>query len=139
MRSVSFKALANAFVAGFVASLIYGFASVFILSKSFGINDALDLRAAIDSSPWVIAALCACSAAIYVGIGYLAAAIAKRAEMLHGALSTVPFILTGIYGVASGLAPEAATRNLILMAAAPLLGLLGGWLRQHRAQATARA
>ena len=97
--------------------------------------DAAQTRAALENSSlfqvggWLIGSLMSILA------GYIAAAIAKRSELLNGALSSVLCCAFGLYALlsASGHSPWTAVLGMVL---SPLLGMFGGYLRvKHKAPA----
>lgn len=61
--------------------------------------------------------------------GYVAARLAKRHELLNGALASILCILLGIYAVRSGKDPHPIIFQIFLIAISPALSLLGGYLR----------
>jgi hypothetical protein len=60
--------------------------------------------------------------------GYLAGRLAKHDELLNGALSSFLCISIGIYTLSSGNDPHSSLVQGLLLAASPVLGLLGGYL-----------
>lgn len=132
--TISIKALLIAMAVTALASGIFGFLFIFIISVSHGIKDAAEFHALVSPTVTLIVAV-AFNVIVGVGMGYLAAFLAKRAEMLHGVLSSLFFVATGIYAVASGVAPEYQMRNIVFTILAPLFGLLGGWLRWRQVRA----
>ena len=110
--------------------------------------DTLQHTASLHVASLVIGAACS------VLGGYVAARVAKRGEVLNGALSALLCVGIGVYAVATG--KTAATTGPLQQAAmfvgSPALGALGGYLRlrgtrsrgddqqqrqQHRATAAA--
>lgn len=67
-----------------------------------------------------------------IAAGYLAAAMAKRAAILHGALSSGLNVAWGVVCLIF-LVPVQIS-SLLILAANPLLGVLGGyiWLRSYK-------
>ena len=59
--------------------------------------------------------------------GYIAALIAKRDELLNGALSSCLFVGIGVYTMFADKASSSLLGNVELIAA-PILGLFGGYL-----------
>ena len=103
-----------------------------ILAGSSGLPDATQIRAVLENSVLFKAGGWLAGALMSIGAGYIAAAIAKRSELLNGALSSVLCVALGLYSVlfsASGHSSWTAALDLVL---APLLGLLGGYLRARR-------
>lgn len=102
------------------ASLAPGFSG----TKAFAA--ALDASASLSLVVLLLGSLCS------VLGGWLAARIAGRAELLHGAFSAFACVLLSIYGVAvaPGVLPAWQHAALVVLAAA--LGALGGMLHQRR-------
>jgi hypothetical protein len=61
--------------------------------------------------------------------GYVAAKLAKRHELLNGALASILCILLGIYVVTSGKDPHPMLVQVLLVVISPALSLFGGYLR----------
>jgi hypothetical protein len=78
------------------------------------------------------------SAQLLVGLacsvlgGYVAASIAKREELLNGALSAFLCVGLGLWEMASGKDSDPIWLQLMLLAASPTLAALGGGLKQMR-------
>jgi hypothetical protein len=64
--------------------------------------------------------------------GYVAARIAKRGELLNGALSAYLCIGVGVYGMIAGHSAIPLWQHLVAFVGSPILGALGGylWMRQ---------
>ena len=71
--------------------------------------------------------------------GFIAAMIARRAELLNGTLSSFLCVFMGIYAMTVGKNLESIPVQILLLIASPLMGLLGGELQlrqvRHNAQA----
>ena len=63
--------------------------------------------------------------------GYVAARIAKRDELLNGALSAVLCIAFGVYAWIKGIGDASPTTHAAFLALSPALGAFGGYLRQR--------
>lgn len=61
--------------------------------------------------------------------GYIAASIAKRDELIHGALSSFLCVGFGLYGIFQGSSNSSLIIQLLGFFVSPLLGLVGGYLR----------
>jgi hypothetical protein len=61
--------------------------------------------------------------------GWVAARIAKRAEPLNGALSSFLCVALGILILRTGASSESTGAQILLLAAGPAMGLLGGHFR----------
>jgi CHASE2 domain-containing sensor protein len=68
--------------------------------------------------------------------GYVAASIAKRNELLNGALSSILCVALGVLSICSGLAASyPLIVQIALLIASPVSGLLGGYLKLFRKRA----
>lgn len=74
---------------------------------------------------WAIVLGSACS----VLGGYVAARIARRGEVLNGALSAILCMGFGLYAFARGTDGGSPTTHVAFLALSPALGALGGYLR----------
>jgi uncharacterized membrane protein YfcA len=63
--------------------------------------------------------------------GYVAARLAKREELLNGALSSFICVVLGVYMVASGNDSTPHWLQALMFIASPALALLGGYLMQR--------
>jgi hypothetical protein len=61
--------------------------------------------------------------------GYVPAHIAKRNELLNGALSSFLCVLLGLYSIVSGTAFDSLWLHLVSLVLSPALALLGGFLK----------
>jgi hypothetical protein len=61
--------------------------------------------------------------------GYVAARIAKRSEVLNGALSAILCIAFGLYAFAKGIGGASPSTHVLFLVLSPVLGSLGGFLR----------
>ena len=102
----------------------------------------VDLEAFADqrklmASPDVFVTLLVVGTAVSVLAGYVAARMAGRAPLLHGALSSVGGIAAGLLTVQTTLESTPLTLVLLGFAIAPLAGLAGGYaeLRHGRVRA----
>jgi hypothetical protein len=74
---------------------------------------------------------------IWIGAGYVAARVAGRGELINGALTSLGYIAVGLYSIATSPGGELPILDALDIAAAPLIGALGGYLRlrqRRRAQ-----
>src|SRR5215469_2491740 len=62
--------------------------------------------------------------------GYVAACIAKHDELLNGLLSSFLCTAIGVYSILLGKDSRSVLLQILLLAAAPVSALLGGYLRQ---------
>ena len=66
--------------------------------------------------------------------GYVAAVIARREEVLNGALASFLCVAFGVYAMASGKSNDPAAVQAGLIVLSPFLGAAGGWLRMKQRQ-----
>ena len=96
---------------------------ILISSGPFGdsadsITQVLKASTVFSVSSIILGALCSVLA------GYISARIAKRDEVLNGALSSILCVAGGVYSAFSG----SAALHLFLLPVGPVLGALGGYL-----------
>jgi hypothetical protein len=70
--------------------------------------------------------------------GFVAASIAKRMELLNGALSSFLCVGLGIFTVIAGKGFDPIIVQILLLISSPLMGLLGGYLRFLQIRSTPR-
>ena len=98
--------------------------------------DAAQIRAALDGSILYKVGGYLIGGLMSVAAGYVAAAIAKRGELVNGALSAVLCVAVGVYALLSGTAGQSPWVHALDIVLAPALGVFGGYLRARgRAQA----
>jgi hypothetical protein len=68
--------------------------------------------------------------------GYVAAWIARRAEVWHGALAAWPSVALGLAALGGGTASKTAWSDVAAWVLAPVVGAFGGYLRRRRAGGT---
>ncbi len=88
----------------------------------------------LHANPGLYALQLVIGAACTVLGGYVAALIARRGEVLNGALASFLCIAFGIYAMASGKSNDPAAVQTALIVISPLLGAAGGWLRLKQLQ-----
>lgn len=132
MKEISLKAVAVSSLFNFVLMIVLIMVLGAIFAAQYpgagdGAASEADVSAAFEASWLSILALFAPLAA-----GYLAAAMARRATMLHGALSSSLNVAWGVICLIF-LTPVQIS-GLLMLAANPLLGILGGylWLRAYK-------
>lgn len=91
-----------------------------------------EMIAAMHSHPILYGTSLILGAAASVLGGFVAASIARRSEVLIGALSSFLCVGSGIYGIVSGTTSEPMWLALLMMPASPALGALGGHLQLQR-------
>jgi len=64
--------------------------------------------------------------------GYISARIAKRDDLLNGALSSILCVGFGVYALLSGSAGDQFGLHLAFLPLSPALGALGGYLNSRR-------
>ena len=65
--------------------------------------------------------------------GYVAARIARRAEIVHGALSAWFCMGLGVYGLAVGIGAAPAWQHALAFVLSPTFAAFGGYLRRRQA------
>jgi hypothetical protein len=71
--------------------------------------------------------------------GYVAAWIAKRSEMLNGALSSFLCVAFALYAIVTGKADEPLWLAICMLPISPALGAAGGYLRRAGRQRAPKA
>jgi hypothetical protein len=135
MRNVSLNAVSVGGLADVVGTLVSTTVVVFVIGIA-----TLDTSGPIQSSgalmplkaPWYLAATFVLGTLWSVIGGYIAAWIAKREEVLHGALSSYFCVALGIYGLFAGHGTIPLWMHVFGFTAAPGLGALGGLLRARQ-------
>jgi hypothetical protein len=84
----------------------------------------------IHSSAWLYGMQLAIGLGCSVLGGYVAARIAKHNELLNGLLSSFLCTAIGVYSIFSGKGSQSVLVKILLLTAAPVFALLGGYLRQ---------
>ena len=91
------------------------------------------MLAAMRASPGLQVASWVLGGACNVLGGYVAARLARRGEVLNGALSAWLCVTLGLYGMASDMGAIPLWQHLAGFVLSPALGALGGYLRLRRA------
>jgi hypothetical protein len=68
--------------------------------------------------------------------GYVSARCAQRAEVMNGALASIPSMLLGVSPLLGGHVPLPLWQHLGLFALCPVVGALGGYLRLRQTAAS---
>lgn len=128
MSSISLKAVLIAALFDVVASSVLGAILVSAGAAWSGAESADDVvRFASSSSIHVLTY--AVGGTVSVIAGYMAAKIARRGELINGALSSFLCVLLGVYVQLSGPSMTPAALSIASLVLSPLLGSLGGYLR----------
>jgi len=138
MRKISIVGAGIGGVVDIVATNVVSLPVVMYVMVSQGLMNVpkaeltLQVMAGIKASPGLYVTLgllgCLCS----VLGGYVAALIARRAEVLNGALSAYLCLAFSVWGLASGQEQLPLWLHLFLLPLSPFLGALGGYLRLLR-------
>jgi hypothetical protein len=128
MSSISIKAVLIAALFDVVTSSVLGVVVVSACAAWSGAESADDMArfASSNSTQFLTYAV---GSVVSVIAGYMAAAIARRGELINGALSSFLCVLLGIYVELAGISAAPAALSITSLALSPLLGLLGGYLR----------
>lgn len=143
MRKISLKAF---LISNFADLLMFAVGLIVWVAGSFaylavagnGSLTALELEAQFNSANSIIALSASISFFASVAAGYLAARLAGRAELLHGALSSSFIVLLNLYGDiwgfpgAHGSVQVPLALELIISYSGPLFGMLGAYLSLRR-------
>lgn len=113
--------------------------AVYLRMHSPEVDQTKALVAALHSSPAVRTSLIIAGSSCSILAGYVAARIAKRAELLNGALSASIGAALGILSLATGHSTDPITQQIAAIVASPLLGAIGGYLCARRASRRAAA
>jgi hypothetical protein len=133
-KGISMKSILGMLTGAVLSAVVSVIAIVLILLGSIALTGThgVPLADALASSPSLYPAG-------YVGMmlgsllgGYVAAAIARNQALLVGALSSFLWVLDGIHNLLNGEFSENMTWTLFILSAAPVLGVLGGYLRKSR-------
>jgi len=138
MRKISIVGAGIGGVVDIVATNVVSLPVVMYVMVSQGLMNVpkaeltLQVMAGIKASPGLYVTLgllgCLCS----VLGGYVAALIARRAEVLNGALSAYLCLAFSVWGLASGQEQLPLWLHLFLLPLSQFLGALGGYLRLLR-------
>lgn len=135
MKNVSVKGVLIGGITDMVTSVALGFPfalyvmSRLDLSKTPKSQIGLTVTAAIHENVLLYAGQ------LVVGLGcsslggYVAARLAKRGELLNGALSSFLCLALGVYAVASGTDSNPRWMQVLLFVASPAFAALGGYFR----------
>jgi len=133
MSSISIKGV---LVGGVFDFIVAGFGAMivtFIFTRITGAVTTKDLSAALEAQPVAIlwtSVLTIMTVLVIAAGGYLAAKVAGKGPLINATLSTFASVLSGLYALA--MRPDNWISCVISIAAAPLLGLLGGYLYKRR-------
>jgi hypothetical protein len=131
MSSVSLKAVLIAALFDVVTSSVLGAILVSAGAVWSGAESADDVARFVSSSS-IYFLTYAVGSVVSVVAGYMAAKIARRGELVNGALSSFLCVLLGVYVELSGASTAPAALSITSLALSPLLGSLGGYLRLRR-------
>jgi hypothetical protein len=128
MSSISIKAVLIAGLFDVVISLVVGTIVVLMSAALSGGETADDLARFVDSTSARVLSF-VIGSAVSVIAGYMAATIARRGELINGALSSVFCVAAGIYAELAGLSSTPVALSIGGLLLSPLLGALGGYVR----------
>lgn len=126
MMAISIKGILVGLVCGIVLSLVGGLVVGFVWGALYGPAAMADL-AAIGAGT-LTAPIFFMDAIISVAVGYIAARVAGRGELVNAVLCNLIGAGLGVLVAMAG-PPEAMTSGIILLVTEPLFGLLGGYIR----------
>ena len=128
MSSISIKGIVLGALFGVGAALVLAF-----LALLFFPLDAS--QEGSEPSPMYSVARYAGNVTVVLVGGYFAARIAKRGELINGALSSFLYVGGGIYLLIDPQFADEWMQNFILNLAAPPIGLLGGYIYRQTSRA----
>lgn len=126
MMAISIKGILVGLVCGFVLSLLGGVAMGFVMALLYGpegVDELMGLSSGTLTAPTFFM-----DAVISIIVGYIAARVAGRGELVNAVLCNLIGAGLGMLLMMAG-PPEAMTSGVILLATEPLFGLLGGYIR----------
>lgn len=131
---VSFVGVVMGGITDVVASGILGIPLIiYVMVKyhpSRANGDSAAIVSSIHANTWLYGSQLALGLGCSVLGGYIAARIAKHDELLNGLLSSFLCTAIGICSILSGKAAQSMLTQVLLLAAAPIFALLGGFLRR---------
>ena len=122
-----------------VAFLLMFDEAVYLRMHSPEVDQTKALVAVLHSSFALRASLIVAGSLCSILAGYVAARIAKRSELLNGALSSSLGAGLGILSLATGRSSDPLVQQITAIAASPLFGAFGGFLCARRASRRAAA
>jgi len=128
MSSISIKAVLIASLFDVVTSSVLGIVVVSAGAAWFGAESADDVARFASSSSTQFLTY-AVGSVVSIVAGYMAATIARRGELINGALSSFLCVFLGIYVELTGLSSAPAVLGITSLVLSPMLGSLGGYLR----------
>jgi hypothetical protein len=136
MRKVSIKGVLVGGVVDVAATTILAIPLAIYAMAKFNLLDApkgsgqVAVASAIHASPWLYGVQLLIGLGCSVLGGYVGALIAKHDELLNGLLSSFLCTVTGIYSIVAVKNSGSVSEHVLLLIAAPLFGLFGGYLRR---------
>jgi hypothetical protein len=124
MSSISIKGIVVGNLFSVATGMMIGVALLIVLAAPYEVDGFIRAREAMSAGFGLIAGF-ALSAVIGLMAGFLAARVAGKGELLNGALSSTLYFAYRFVCWPDG----AGISAFIDVAAAPLVGLLGGYLR----------
>jgi hypothetical protein len=134
MKRISLKGVAIGNIADIVSSNIIGLllaAYILISSAPSGLADGSATQVLMASSFYRVSVIILGALCSVMG-GYVSARIAKRDDVLNGALSSALCVGFGVYALLSGSAAGHLGLHLALLPVSVALGALGGYLSSRR-------
>ncbi len=134
MSKISITGVLTGAAFDFFVLAVFGFIITLVLGMTTGIKTAADIEAFYASSPGILLVMRLLNGAAAVVVlpagGYLAAKAARKGPLVNGTLSSFACVLSGVYSISSY--PQYMLFGVLMIATAPFLGLLGGYLYQRR-------
>lgn len=143
MSSISIGAVVSGVFFNMIATFVVGSIAIYLMMRGeLGTLPLEQARAAFAVTAYARFGAPLVNAAILIISGYIAAAVAGKAERRHGALATMLYVVSGVVGLftlSDVVIDEVTARNAVLLVVAPFLGMLGGYLRQRQSRRRVRA
>jgi hypothetical protein len=121
--AISIKGILVGLVFGVIMSLVGGLVMGFVMGLMFGQAGVEQVMGTTLTAPVFFM-----DAVISVAVGYVAARVAGRGELINAVLCNLIGAGIGLF-ITTAMVPEALVMGLVLLATEPLFGLLGGYMR----------
>jgi hypothetical protein len=135
VSSISVKGIIVGNLTALLAGVVIGVVLVVMYAAPYALEDFERLEESISSGIGMLGVLAFNGIAALMA-GYVAAWVAGKGELINGALSSILAVGSDIYNIVS-LADEFVIYDVADLALAPLLGVLGGYLRLRSMQISA--
>jgi hypothetical protein len=128
--------IAGVVTGGITDVLASGFLGVPVIIYIQAKGGSAAITSALNSGGWLYWLQMAIGVGCSALGGYIAAWIAQHDESLNGLLSSFLCTAIGLYSIVLGKGAQSLAVQILLLAAAPAFGFLGGYLRQIQKRTT---